>query len=48
MVYRVRVLDRYTDEELSSHFVGVEDLVDFVKKFLTKTTKIEIVDDYCC
>ena len=48
MVYRVRVFDRYTDEELHSIFVDAEDLLDFVKKFLTKTTRIEIVDDYCC
>lgn len=48
MTYRVRVFDRYTGEELSSHFVESELLTTFIKKFLTKTTRIEILDDYYC
>ena len=48
MTYRVRVLDRYTDKELSSHFVEAELLTAFIEKFLTKTTRIEILDDYYC
>lgn len=46
MVYRVRVYDRYTDEELHSIFVDAENLLHFVKMFLTKTTRVEILDDY--
>ena len=46
MVYRVLVFDRNTDEQLSSHWVGVEDLTAFLQQFLTKDTKIVLLDDY--
>ena len=46
MVYRVRVLDRITDEELSCHWVGIEDLENFILQFSTKTNKIVILNDY--
>lgn len=46
MVYRVRVLDRITDEELSCHWVDIENLTDFIYKFSTKSTKIIVLDDY--
>lgn len=46
MVYRMRVYDRYTDKELHSFFVDAKNLLYFVEMYLTKTTRIEIVDDY--
>jgi hypothetical protein len=45
-MYRVKILDRFTDEELSSHWVGIEDLTDFIFKYSTRKTKIVILNEY--
>ena len=42
MVYRVRVINRYTNEELGNHWVGEEDLLNFIQKTSTKENKIII------
>lgn len=46
MVYRVRVIDKATDKELRSYWVGDEELLDFIQQTLTKDNKIIIVNDY--